>query len=175
MFKIHVKYIKVYRKHSNLKLNIDRYIYFIYGFNKHVWFYSNRDKFKETDLFGFWKISCSCIRNIFLGHWQSNALSDPFYINQQNTSCMFKFLITAVIKSEIHIYWRDPNKNLNSCSALLDRICQIYQVVQTFFFGDMINGRKYRDVSFSGLNCIFLLRKSNFMFDFFLYHWNVRI
>lgn len=32
-----------------------------------------------------------------------------------------------------------------------------------------------RDVSFSGLNCIFLLRKSNFMFDFFLYHWNVRI
>lgn len=72
----------------------------------------------------------------------------------------------SLIKSEIHIYWRDPSKNLNSCSALLDRICQIYQVVQTFFFGYMINGRKYRDVSFSGLNCIFLLRKSNFMFDF---------
>lgn len=53
MFKIHVKYIKVYRKHSNLKLNIDRYIYFIYAFNKNVLFYSNRDKFKETDLFGF--------------------------------------------------------------------------------------------------------------------------
>lgn len=40
----------------------------------------------------------------------------------------------SLIKNEIHIYWRDPNKNLNSCSALLDRICQIYQVVQTFFF-----------------------------------------
>lgn len=48
----------------------------------------------------------------------------------------------SLIKNEIHIYWRDPNKNLNSCSALLDRICQIYQVVQTFFFGYMINGRK---------------------------------
>lgn len=83
----------------------------------------------------------------------------------------------SLIKSEIHIYWRDPNKNLNSCSALLDRICQIYQVVQTFFFfGDMINGRKYRDVSFSGLNCIFFVKKNLILcLTFLLYHWNVRI
>lgn len=69
MFKIYVKYIKVYRKYLNLKLNIDRYIYFIYGFNKNVWFYLNRDKFKEIDLFGFCKIFCLCIRNIFFGYW----------------------------------------------------------------------------------------------------------
>lgn len=69
MFKIYVKYIKVYRKYLNLKLNIDRYIYFIYGFNKNVWFYLNRDKFKEIDLFGFWKMFCLCIRNIFFGYW----------------------------------------------------------------------------------------------------------
>lgn len=69
MFKIYVKYIKVYRKYLNLKLNIDRYIYFIYGFNKNVWFYLNRDKFKEIVLFGFWKIFCLCFRNIFFGYW----------------------------------------------------------------------------------------------------------
>lgn len=105
-------------------------------------------------MFGFIQIETNLRKLIYLGFEKfpvhvleiSSLVTDsqmrsvtPFISTNKIHNACLNF---SLIKSEIHIYWRDPNKNLNSCSALLDRICQIYQVVQTFFFGDMINGRK---------------------------------
>lgn len=102
MFKIHVKYIKVYRKDTFIS-----YMALINMFD----FIQIETNLRKLIYLGFEKFPVHVLEiSSLVTDSQMRSVTPFISTNKIHHAC----LNFSLIKSEIHIYWRDPNKNLTS-------------------------------------------------------------